>query len=274
VAAVAVKAFVRSGAGWVGIRRTHVATTRMWVERNVLAARSAVQSERNNSQARILCYHSTGTPAWGVNDVRLADFRRHIETALALGYRFVSAEEIARGHGRAGDLAITFDDGLSSVVANAAPILREFGIHWTLFVVSAWADGAHDFGPDVFLDWQAIESLARDGVTIGSHSVTHRNFRHLSTMEAEDELFESRRAIEVHTGVPADAFAIPFGQSRDWSVEAGAAAHVAGYRVVYAQSEQRRPPGTVPRTFVTRFDHDRVFRAALRGAFDSWEEWA
>jgi hypothetical protein len=36
---------------------------------------------------------------------------------------------------------------------------------------------------------------------------------------------------------------------------------------------ERRPPGTVPRTFITRFDNDRLFRAALGGAFDRWEEW-
>jgi len=29
----------------------------------------------------------------------------------------------------------------------------------------------------------------------------------------------------------------------------------------------------VPRTFVTSWDNDRIFRAALRGSFDRWEEW-
>jgi len=31
-------------------------------------------------------------------------------------------------------------------------------------------------------------------------------------------------------------------------------------------------PGTVPRTFITRHDTDRVFRAALSGAFRHVEE--
>ncbi len=52
-----------------------------------------------------------------------------------------------------------------------------------------------------------------------------------------------------------------------------AAARAAGYTAVFAQSEERRPPGTVPRTFITRFDGDRIFRGALGGAFDRWEEW-
>jgi peptidoglycan/xylan/chitin deacetylase (PgdA/CDA1 family) len=245
----------------------------MHFERSALALHST-HSARRDVRGRVLCYHSTGTPSWGVNDVSLSDFRRHIETSLELGFRFVPAETIARGTGDPSDLAITFDDGLTSVAIHAAPVLRDYGIPWTLFVVSAWADGNHAFGADVVLGWREIETLARQGVTIGSHSVTHPNFRTLSAAEAEYELSESRRVIEARTGITAHAFAIPFGQSSDWTTAAARAARAAGYEYVYAQSEQRRPIGTVPRTFITRFDRDRVFRAALRGAFDGWEEWA
>ncbi len=50
-------------------------------------------------------------------------------------------------------------------------------------------------------------------------------------------------------------------------------AYQAGYKDVYAQAEDTRPNGTIPRTFVTRFDGDRIFSALLRGAYDRWEEW-
>jgi peptidoglycan/xylan/chitin deacetylase (PgdA/CDA1 family) len=247
----------------------------MRFERGVLALSSAHHHPgRRDVRGRVLCYHSTGTPSWGVNDVSPSDFRRHIELSLELGYRFVPAEVIAGGRGEPSDLAITFDDGLTSVAVHAAPILRDYAIPWTLFVVSAWADGTHTFGADVVLGWREIVALARQGVTIASHSVTHPNFRGLSAAEAEYELFESRRVIEARTGIATRAFAIPFGQSTDWTTLAATAARRAGYEAVYAQSEQRRPRGTIPRTFITRFDHDRIFRAALRGAFDMWEEWA
>lgn len=245
----------------------------MAVERHLLVIASARGRRPARRSGRILCYHSTGTPEWGVNDVRPADFRRHVETALALGYRFVPAEVIRRTGGEPRDLAITFDDGLTSVATTAAPILQELKIPWTLFVVSAWADGRHTFGDGILLGWREIESLAAQGASIGSHSVTHRNFRTLGPGEALAELCESRRTIAARTGITAREFAIPFGQSTDWPPEAAAAAHVAGYEAVYAQSELRRPPGTVARTFVTRFDDRRLFRAALRGAFDDWEEW-
>ncbi len=224
-------------------------------------------------RGRILGYHSVGTPAWGVNDVSPARFRHDLEVALAAGYRFVPADEIARTGGQPNALAITFDDGLTSVATNAAPILAETGVPWTLFVVSDWADGKHGFGDGVLLGWREIERLAARGVSVGSHSVSHRNFRTISPDAARHELFESRRVIEARIGIRTSAFAIPMGRARDWTPEAHAAACEAGYETIYANAENRRAPGTVPRTFISRFDDDRIFRAALRGSFDGWEEW-
>jgi hypothetical protein len=34
-----------------------------------------------------------------------------------------------------------------------------------------------------------------------------------------------------------------------------------------------RPDGTVLDTFITRVDRPKIFRAALAGAYDGWEEW-
>jgi peptidoglycan/xylan/chitin deacetylase (PgdA/CDA1 family) len=252
-----------------GLRRQRVSALRMCCERNVLAA----VARNNRARARILCYHSVGTPAWGVNDVSPARFRRHVEVALEAGYRFVPAEQIAMTGGVAGELAITFDDGLKSVATNAAPILAEYGIPWTLFVVSGWTDGRHAFGDGVMLGWDDVVGAAQAGATIGSHSVTHPNFGRLDAYMIARELVESREAIQARTGLVPTSFAIPFGQSGNWSATAARLATEAGYRTIYAQSEERRPAATVARTFITSFDDDRIFRAALAGSFDQWEEW-
>jgi peptidoglycan/xylan/chitin deacetylase (PgdA/CDA1 family) len=123
------------------------------------------------------------------------------------------------------------------------------------------------------MEWSEIAALHARGVQIGSHSVTHRDLGRLPMGEVERELLASRRRIAEQCGFEVDEFAIPFGQSGNWPVGATEAAYAAGYRYVFAQSEDRRPPGTIPRTFVTRFDGPRVFRALLDGAFDRWEEW-
>jgi hypothetical protein len=88
-----------------------------------------------------------------------------------------------------------------------------------------------------------------------------------------DELEGSRDMFEKRLGFRPDEFAVPFGQSGNWPAAAREAAKSAGYDIVYAQAEDTRPPGTVARTFVTKFDHDRTFTALLRGTYDHWEEW-
>jgi peptidoglycan/xylan/chitin deacetylase (PgdA/CDA1 family) len=110
------------------------------------------------------------------------------------------------------------------------------------------------------------------GITIASHSVTHADFGRLRPEEARRELEVSRERLREMLGVETDEFAIPLGQSRNWTAAAGRAAVDAGYRVVYAQAVNTRPAGTVPRTFITRVDRPLLFRAALEGAFDDWEE--
>jgi peptidoglycan/xylan/chitin deacetylase (PgdA/CDA1 family) len=261
---------IKAVARKAGIRRAHVATLRMHAERAVLATTSRRQA---TAAGRILCYHSVGTRKWGVNDVSPDRFRMQIEMALELGYRFVPAAAVAAGEASKTDLAITFDDGLLTVATKAAPILADYAVPWTLFVVTDWTDGRHGFGDGVIMGWSEVERLAAHGVEIGSHSVSHPDFGVLPPEAAQHELGESRRLIEARTGIRTSAFAIPLGQSKNWSSDAQAAARDAGYELVYAQSVVNRTPGTVPRTFITRADHRRQFKAALEGAFDAWEEW-
>jgi peptidoglycan/xylan/chitin deacetylase (PgdA/CDA1 family) len=245
---------------------------RALAERQAIARTTTLRTPTS----RILCYHTVGMPKLGVNDVSLQRIEAQLTAAKDAGYRFVPARELAdldQAVPVAGDmrLALTFDDGFRSILTTVAPLLRGLDIPWTAFVVSGFADG--DKGHDDFLDWAEIEKLANEGVTIASHSVTHPNFTTLSQPRIVDEIQRSRTALREHLGIDTTEFAIPFGQSGNWPVAAQSAAIEAGYDTVYAQSVERRSPGTVARTFVTKFDDDRIFRAALAGAFDRWEEW-
>ena len=242
----------------------------MCYERNMLAA---LGKRPERETGRVLCYHSVGQPLWGVNDVSPIQFRRHLELTLSLGYRTVPASEIARTGGGPNDLALTFDDGLMSVATTAAPILAEYGVPWSLFVVSNWADGLHTWEDGTLLGWREIERLAAAGAEIGSHSASHPDFRWLGVDAMMDELARSRRVIEDRLGISPTSFAIPWGQSASWSAAATAAAREVGYSTIYAQVEELRPARTSARTFVTRWDRDRIFRAMLEGVFDRWEEW-
>lgn len=255
------------------LRRRHVAAGRMYCERHLLATTIGARPMRARSTGRILCYHSIGQAASGVNDVKPKQFRRQIELAFRSGFRFVPPAQIARTGGSPMDLAITFDDAWTSVLSEAAPILRDHDIPWLLFVVKNWSDHGSDWAKEFILPWRDIERLMAFGAKIGSHSVSHPDFGSIERTQMIDELCGSRDTILQRLGFAPTDFAIPYGQSMNWAAAASEIAHEAGYQTVYAQAEETRPSGTVPRTFVTCFDSDRIFNALLRGAYDRWEEW-
>ncbi|SDF02297.1 polysaccharide deacetylase family protein [Pseudonocardia oroxyli] len=233
--------------------------------------RTRTEKPRSAGVGRILAYHSIGTDSWGVNDVRPADFEKHLQLAIDDGWTFATPAEVLADPARR-QLAITFDDGATSVLDHAVPVLRHHGVPSTMFVVSGWADGGHSAGYEHVLDWDGLARLEQAGVTLASHSASHPDFGRLDPAAAERELVESRERLEKMLGHEIDEFAIPFGQSANWTPAAGEiAARV--YRTVYAQAVDTRPAHTVPRTFITRIDRPLVFRAALNGAFDDWEEW-
>jgi len=224
-------------------------------------------------RGRILAYHSIGTPKWGVNDVSPADFQRHLQIAADDGWTFATPADVIADPSKA-QLALTFDDGLTSVLTNALPVLRHHGIPATAFVVTSWADGqSPDWAKSLLLDWRGVSALQAGGVRLASHSVTHRDFSGLSAGEMRRELETSRERLAAVLDVETDEFAIPYGQSGNWTAAASRAAAEIGYRMVYAQCVDSRPAGTIPRTFITSIDSPLLFRAALAGAYDGWEEW-
>ena len=205
--------------------------------------------------------------------MRPRDFERHLQIAVDDGWTFATPAEVMAEPDKP-QLALTFDDGFASVLANALPVLRHHGIPATAFVITGWADRQIPENYQRFvLDWHGVSALAEGGMTLASHSVTHPDFGQLEAGEARRELEVSRERLREMLGVETTEFAIPLGQSANWTPAAGLAAAGAGYTTVYAQSNTTRPEGTIARTFITKIDRPMVFRAALAGAFDDWEEW-
>lgn len=207
-----------------------------------------------------------------MNDVHPREFERHLQIAVDDGWSFATPAEVMAEPSKQ-QLALTFDDGVSSVLTHAVPVLRHHGIPATAFVVTGWADGQRPDRYDLVLDWKGVSALREAGMSLASHSVTHPDFARLKPGEARRELEVSRERLRRVLDVETDEFAIPLGQSGNWTQATGRAAAEAGYTTVYAQCVNTRPEGTVPRTFITRIDRPMLFRAALAGGYDNWEEW-
>ncbi|MEN6412306.1 MAG: polysaccharide deacetylase family protein [Veillonellales bacterium] len=166
----------------------------------------------------ILLYHRVGyttdqltvTPERFSNDLALlADY----------GYQAISLRQFQTFLlGNDADLPeqpvlITLDDGYSDNYENAFPILQNFGISATFFIITGllWTPGR--------LTPEQLREMAGSGMCFGSHTVTHRPLATLSSQEAEEELNSSRSTLESILGTPVDTIAYPCGSYNDTIIQ-------------------------------------------------------
>ncbi len=89
--------------------------------------------------------------------------------------------------------------------------------------VHAQADTA-----DTSMDWESVCCLARAGVSIGSHTSSHRILTRIPQGEVAEELTASRRLLQEKLKTCCDLFSYPNG---DWSEEVKVSVARAGYRL-------------------------------------------
>jgi peptidoglycan/xylan/chitin deacetylase (PgdA/CDA1 family) len=172
--------------------------------------------------------------------------------------------------------AVTFDDAFVSVVDNALPELRARGIPCTIFVPTGalghqpgWIGPSHPDSGEVVTSPELLRAIASDPlVGIGSHSVSHPNFRRLDDVQARDELGRSRAALEELLGRPVRSFSFPHGAYTPRSLEI---ARECGYTRVYTIEPERLSGAlkgfTVGRVRVEPTDWPIEFRLKAIGAY-------
>jgi peptidoglycan/xylan/chitin deacetylase (PgdA/CDA1 family) len=216
-----------------------------------------------------LAYHSVHPDGPPFISVRPGAFETHLRVLRDRGYATGTTgdlEAMAAGRRPPGRLAfLSFDDGYRDNYEVAWPLLRAHGLRATIFVlpplldqpVLRWpeAEGYIAHHPDVMrpLTWTQVETMAADGMVIGSHTGSHPHLRGLGDEELRQELLDSRRAVQERIGV-CDLLAYPFGE---WDLRVALAAAAAGYRFAFSLPPAVRPlttPMSIPRISVDQRD--------------------
>ena len=115
--------------------------------------------------------------------------------------------------------AVTFDDGLESVVENALPELERRNIPATLFIVAQslgrppiWMPASRDsLNAERVISVEQLRKLPSDLVVIGSHSLTHPNLNELELANARREICDSRTQLREILGRDVSLFSFPYG---------------------------------------------------------------
>lgn len=130
---------------------------------------------------------------------------------------------------------LTFDDGYRSVREVALPWLLRFGYPAVSFVPTGYVGGYSSFDSGVepeepICDWEDLRELQKQGISIQSHGVTHRRFSSLGPDEREEELEQSKAALEARMGFRVEIFAYPYGDDGGNTQASSLMLEKAGFR--------------------------------------------
>ena len=229
---------------------------------------------RLSHQLPILGYHRVGALKGDhVPTVSADAFERQLACLVRHGYRVLSLDEVADGLDRGQapprrSVAITFDDGYEETATVVWPLLKRFGFSATVFVTPA------EVGQAGFLTWAQVVELARDGMTIGNHTMHHSYLPLVPDERLSEELVSSKRLLEERIGRPVHFISYPVG---GFTPEAQAIIKQAGYRAAYTTnrgvSVNALDRFALRRVKVTERDrHPWLFLAKLSGYYDLFRQ--
>jgi peptidoglycan/xylan/chitin deacetylase (PgdA/CDA1 family) len=173
----------------------------------------------NRKGIPVLMYHRV-LP--GVRDgltVTPEDLREHLQYMIANGYQALSMPrfiKLTKGGAARPDKAflLTFDDGYADNLAHAYPILKELGLHATVFVIGDTLDGTSTENPDPGYRKMTLEELKQIDpslVQIGMHGYHHESFGSLDEEGLESAIVSMKEAFRKSGLTYCNAFAYPYG---------------------------------------------------------------
>jgi peptidoglycan/xylan/chitin deacetylase (PgdA/CDA1 family) len=219
---------------------------------------------------RLLIYHQVGAGNGQEMDLSLADFRRQMQWLASTG-RVASFDDVlATPDDRSDRYVITFDDGYDDMYRNGFPILSELGLPFVLYLTSNPIETRvplRDDGMSTPVSWDQVGEMLGSGLmTLGAHTHTHPDFRHISPAQIEDEIVGSNRMISERTGSTPRHFTYTWGY---WTEQADrlVRAHYETATVAGCRSALGAPSNAIPRLPVQLSDGWTFFKPRVRGGF-------
>lgn len=166
----------------------------------------------------ILMYHYVSTPPPDADKYRRdlsvepAQLRRQLQYLAENGFTTIDFYALARaiaGQDALPDkpVIITFDDGYVDNYVHAFPLLQEFGMTATFFIVTEFVD----FGYAPYMTWEMLHEMAAAGMRLEPHSKTHVNLATADHAMQVYQILGSQETLAYHIGYTPRFFAYPSG---------------------------------------------------------------
>ncbi|MFD4416963.1 polysaccharide deacetylase family protein [Bacillus safensis] len=205
----------------------------------------------------ILMYHSISSG----NSLRVpkSEFASHMKWLKDNDYVTLSPEEAYRvfttnSMPSKKSVLITFDDGYTDNYTKAFPILKQYGMKATIFMIE------QSIGRPNHLTDEQMDEMMAHGISIESHTIHHLELNRLSKQQQEDELKESKTFFDQRFSQRTRMVSYPVGRYNEETLKL---AKEAGYQMAvttepgHAKKEQgmmslhrvRISPGLSPESF-------------------------
>ncbi|WMN58746.1 polysaccharide deacetylase family protein [Pseudoalteromonas xiamenensis] len=142
--------------------------------------------------AVILQYHHVSETLPPVTSISKETFKQHLAFLKNNGFNVIGLDKLfaslQQGHSLPDKtVAITFDDGYDNNFDTAAPILKEYGFPYTIFVNPQLIDEHKSY----VMTWEQLRKLSKEGAIIASHSSQH-DYLHEKRPSENDEQWRVR----------------------------------------------------------------------------------
>ncbi len=190
------------------------------------------------------------------NDFEIIPLSSFVQAIQAVQYKRLSKKVV-----------ITFDDGYKDFITNALPILLDQKAPATVFIVTDLLGGRaswNDSGTQLqLMSEDEVRYIKAQGISLGSHTATHRNLKLLDQKEIQQQLKDSYDKLTL-LGESFYAFSYPWDQ---WSSQVVDAVKASGYQCAVRAGGKIRPNAVntylLPRITVTRNMDLELFQSLL-----------
>ena len=187
----------------------------------------------------VLNYHRIDTGIRHSLVVPPEEFRKQMQYLHDEGYTTITLDELYDYVANGKDLPdkpvlITFDDGYIDNYEHALPILKEYNMKATLFMITS------SMGENRFVNVEQLKEMQANGIDIQSHTVNHKDLRNMSLEQARDELIGSKAVLEGRMGHPVRYIAYPGGFANK---DIDRIAEESGYRMAFTVQAGNVEPG-------------------------------
>jgi peptidoglycan/xylan/chitin deacetylase (PgdA/CDA1 family) len=187
--------------------------------------------QHNNSKGvPVLMYHSISYEKGNELKVPVENFRAQMEYLKESGFTTLTMNQLWDFFANNAPLpekpiVLTFDDGYKDNYTDAFPIMKEFGMKGTIYVITGTIDKN-----SAYITSEQIREMHEYGLDMDSHTVNHEDLSSLSYAKQYETVKNAKDTLEDLLNKEVKSFAYPYGKYNGNTIKA---VRAAGYKMAF-----------------------------------------